>query len=182
MPQKITIQRYAEESLWTLHIKQLYELSMKLDAFLSCLCCKKYKSFCCVHIQNNFNNRQEESSTTTTTQQHDQLRTLHGPLERIEWSEERRNAFTDEELNSVKSLNNITSSYLKTVCKSNRSTPDPVMIGFYRECKPYMLDLWVTTWLSQGWTAQGKQFTHMIALKYIAKVYHLKEAKKGTDE
>ena len=27
-----------------------------------------------------------------------------------------------------------------------------------------------------------KQFTHMIALKYIAKVYHLKEAKKGTDE
>ena len=75
---------------------------------------------------------------------------LRGALERIGWSVESRNAFTNEGCDSVQSLSHITWSHLKTVCKSIRSAPDPVRIGFYQEYKLYTLHLWVTTQLLQG--------------------------------
>ena len=72
---------------------------------------------------------------------------LHGALERIRWSIESRNAFTDEGFDTVHSLSHVTQLHLKTVCESIRSAPDPVRIGFYQEYKLYALHLWVTTWL-----------------------------------
>ena len=103
---------------------------------------------------------------------------LHGALERIGWSIESRNAFTNEGFHSIQSLSHVTWLHLKTVCKSIRSAPDPVRIGFYQEYKLYALHLWVTTWLSQGQMVQGQQFTEAIALEYASKVCHLKESKK----
>ena len=80
---------------------------------------------------------------------------LHGALERIGWSVESRNAFTEEGFDSIQSLNNATHSHLKTVCKGKRSTPDLVRIGFYQEYKLDVLHLWVTSQLSQGQAVQG---------------------------
>ena len=91
---------------------------------------------------------------------------LRGALERIGWSIESRNAFTDEGFDSVQSLSHVTRSHLKTVCKSIRSAPDPVRIGFYQEYKLYALHLWVTTRLLQGQVVQGQQFPDAIALEY----------------
>ena len=107
---------------------------------------------------------------------------LHGALERIRWSIKSRNAFTNEGFDSVQSLSHITWSHLKTVCKSIRSAPDPVRIGFYQEYKLYTLHLWVTTRLSQGQVVQGQQFTDAIALEYASKVCHLEESKKEDEE
>ena len=107
---------------------------------------------------------------------------LHGALERIGWSVESRNAFTDKGFDSVQSLSHVTRSHLKTVCKSIRSAPDPVRIGFYQEYKLYALHLWVTTRLSQGQVVQGQQFTDAIALEYASKVRRLKESKKEDEE
>ena len=75
---------------------------------------------------------------------------LRGALERIGWSVESRNAFTNKGFDSIQSLSHVTRLHLKTVCKSIRSAPDPVRIGFYQEYKLYMLHLWVTTRLLQG--------------------------------
>ena len=107
---------------------------------------------------------------------------LCGALERIRWSVESRNAFTDKGIDSVQSLSHITQSHLKTVCKSIRSAPDPVRIGFYQEYKLYVLHLWVTTWLPQGQVVQGQQFMDAIALEYASKVCHLEESKEEDEE
>ena len=72
---------------------------------------------------------------------------LHLALETIVWSVKSRNAFTEEGFDSIQSLSHDTQSHLKIVCKSIRSAPDPVSIGFYQEYKLYMLHLWVTTQL-----------------------------------
>lgn len=103
-------------------------------------------------------------------------------LERIGWSVECRNAFIDERFDSSQSLNNMTQLCLKTVCKLIRSAPDPVRTGIYQKHKINALHLWVTTWLSQGQTAQGQQYTDTTALEYAAKVCHLKEERKDDDK
>ena len=107
---------------------------------------------------------------------------LHGALERIRWSVKSRNAFTNKGFDSIQSLSHVTRSHLKTVCKSIRSAPDPVRIGFYQEYKLYALHLWVTTRLLQGQVVQGQQFTDTIALEYASKVCHLEESKKEDEE
>ena len=107
---------------------------------------------------------------------------LRGALERIGWSVESRNAFTDKGFDSIQSLSHVTRSHLKTVCKSIRSAPDPVRIGFYQEYKLYALHLWVTTRLLQGQVVQGQQFTDAIALEYASKVRRLEESKKEDEE
>ena len=66
---------------------------------------------------------------------------LCGALERIRWSVESRNAFTNKGFDSIQSLSHVTQLHLKTVCKSIRSAPDPVRIGFYQEYKLYALHL-----------------------------------------
>ena len=108
--------------------------------------------------------------------------TLHGVLVRIEWSVESGKAFMDEGFDSIQSLNNVTQLNLKTLCKSSRSTPDPVRIGFHQEYKLYTLHLWVITWLSHGQIAQGQQLTDAIELEYAVRVFCFKEAKKSDDE
>ena len=107
---------------------------------------------------------------------------LCGALERIRWSVESRNAFTNKGFDSIQSLSHVTQLHLKTVCKSIRSAPDPVRIGFYQEYKLYALHLWVTTRLLQGQVVQGQQFTDAIALEYASKVCRLKESKKEDEE
>ena len=107
---------------------------------------------------------------------------LRGALERIGWSVKSRNAFTDKGYDSIQSLSHVTQLHLKTVCKSIRSAPDPVRIGFYQEYKLYALHLWVTTRLLQGQVVQGQQFTDAIALEYASKVCRLKESKKKDEE
>ena len=107
---------------------------------------------------------------------------LCGALERIGWSVKSRNAFTDEGFDSIQSLSHVTRTYLKTVCKSIRSAPDPVRIGFYQEYKLYALHLWVTTRLLQGQVVQGQQYTDAIALEYASKVCRLEESKKEDEE
>ena len=107
---------------------------------------------------------------------------LCGALERTGWSVKSRNAFTNEGFDSVQSLSHVTRLHLKTVCKSIRSAPDPVRIGFYQEYKLYTLHLWVTTQLSQGQVVQGQQFTDAIALDYASKVCRLEESKKEDEE
>ena len=107
---------------------------------------------------------------------------LRGALERIGWSVESRNAFTDKGFDSVQALSHVTRLHLKTVCKLIRSAPDPVRIGFYQEYKLYALHLWVTTRLLQGQVVQGQQFTDAIALEYASKVRRLKESKKEDEE
>ena len=108
--------------------------------------------------------------------------TQRGALERIGWSVESRNAFTDKGFHSIQSLSHVTRLHLKTVCKSIRSAPDLVRIGFYQEYKLYTLHLWVTTQLLQGQVVQGQQFTDMIALEYASKVCRLEESKKEDEE
>ena len=107
---------------------------------------------------------------------------LCGALERIGWSVESRNTFTDKGFDSIQSLSHVTQSHLKTVCKLIRRAPDPVRIEFYQEYKLYALHLWVTTRLSQGQVVQGQQFTDAITLEYASKVCCLEESKKEDEE
>ena len=107
---------------------------------------------------------------------------LHRALERIWWSIESRNAFTNKGFDSIQSLSHVTQPHLKIVCKSIRSAPDPVRIGFYQEYKLYTLQLCVTTRLSQGQVVQGQQFTDAIALEYVSKDCRLEESKKKDEE
>ena len=90
--------------------------------------------------------------------------------------------FYGKGFDSIQSLSHVTRSHLKTVCKSIRSAPDPVRIGFYQEYKLYTLHLWVTTRLLQGQVVQGQQFTDAIALEYASKVCCLEESKKEDEE
>ena len=62
---------------------------------------------------------------------------LYGTLERIRWSVEKRNAFTDEGFDSIPFLTHVTWWHYKAVCQSIRSTHDLIQIKFYEENKLY---------------------------------------------